>query len=474
MGIFSKMKELLSTLFRKKAREEFKADTVTDPKMSNIISKCGYIYRGMPPWVDKEEHIKTINFAKAICSETARLATLAIGIEIDGSARANYLQEQVNNVLDKIRHWTEYGCAYGTIVLKPNGAGVDLVTPENFIITDESNGEIQGIIFINREISSDGKTYYTKLEYHRYIDDVYVVTNKCYASKEENDTGKEVNIEETPWKGEAEEIGIDNIEGKKLYGVFRTPQANNVDLQTTLGLPIFYDAIEELKDLDVAYSRNATEVFDSRRMVLLDSDKLLDSGTKITDRQEGVERSKKRLKLPEFVRNVNGTGIEGFYQEVNPALNTDTRLSGINALLSEIGYKCGFSNGYFVFNESTGIQTATGVEAEQQRTIQFIKDVRDRLQICMDDLIGALSIFADLYGLAPAGEYEVVYDFGDITYNEDEDRARWYSYVVAGKIPFWYFLVKFEGFSEEEAKALEEEAQPKEPDFFGNSAEEEE
>lgn len=90
----------------------------------------------------------------------------------------------------------------------------------------------------------------------------------------------------------------------------------------------------------------------------------------------------------------------------------------------------------------------------------------------MDDLIAALNIFADLYQLAPSGPYETVYDFGDITYNEDEDRARWYSYVTSNKIPFWYYLVKFEGFSEEEAKALEEEAQPKEPDLFGASGEE--
>ena len=30
--------------------------------------------------------------------------------------------------------------------------------------------------------------------------------------------------------------------------------------------------------------------------------------------------------------------------------------------------------------------------------------------------------------------------------------------MTTGKIPFWYYLVKFEGFSEEDAKALAEEA----------------
>jgi hypothetical protein len=84
------------------------------------------------------------------------------------------------------------------------------------------------------------------------------------------------------------------------------------------------------------------------------------------------------------------------------------------------------------------------VEADQQRTIQFVKDVRDKLEGCMSDLIDAISAWADLYETVPEGKYEVVFDFGDITYNREEDRARWYGYVVGGKIPFWYYLTKFE------------------------------
>jgi A118 family predicted phage portal protein len=148
-------------------------------------------------------------------------------------------------------------------------------------------------------------------------------------------------------------------------------------------------------------------------------------------------------------------------------LNTETRVSGINSLLNQIGYKAGFSNGHFVFNESGGIQTATQVEADQQRTIQFIKDVRDRLEECLSGLIYALSVMADLYGFARAGVYEVVYDFGDITYNREEDRARWWGYVQAGKVPAWMFFVKFEGMSEEEAKEMVAEATPKQPSLFG-------
>ena len=253
-----------------------------------------------------------------------------------------------------------------------------------------------------------------------------------------------------------------------LFGVFKTPQANNIDLDSPYGLPIFSEAVQELRDLDIAYSRNAKEVLDSKRTVLLDSDTLVPGGGKVSRTASTWENQRKLLHLPDVVKNVQGDGKEMFYKEINPDLNTDTRISGINALLNQIGYKSGFSNGHFVFNESGGIQTATQVEADQQRTIQFIKDVRDKLESCLRGLLYAISVFADLYDLAPVGEWEAALDFGDITYNREEDRARWWGYVTSGKVPAWMFFVKFEGMTEEDAKAMVAEAAPKQPALFGS------
>lgn len=467
MGIIARIKGWFDMLFKSKAKEEFNIEDITSDEMKRMIDMCASIYRGKPYWVDADEHIKTINFAKAVCSETARLTTLAIGIQIDGSARADWLQQQIENVYFQLRHWVEYGCAFGTIILKPNGENIDLYTPDRFIVTDQYNGEITGCVFVNKEVDAAGKKYYTRLEYHRFLDDgTYVISNKCYVGASENDVNESIDIKKTPWAGLLEEAAIENIE-RPLFGVLRTPHANNIDIDSPLSLPIFADAIEEFKDLDIAYSRNAKEIRDSKRLVLLDSDRLLPTGGKVHNTITGFTKAREDLGLPDYVKNVYGDGQKNFYEEINPTLNTDTRLTGINALLSQIGYKCGFSNGYFVFNESTGIQTATGVEAEQQRTVQFIKDCRDKLESCLDDLIYALSKFADLYGYAPVGDYEVVYDFGDITYSYETDKQTWYSYVTQGKVPFWYYLTKFENMSEEDAKALEQAAQPKNPTLFG-------
>lgn len=458
-------------ILKRKSKDEFNVEPITTEKMDAFVKKCIDIYKGKPEWADEASEIKTVNFAKSICSETARLATLAIGIKIDGSSKAEWLQKQIDSVYFSLRHWVEYGLAYGTVILKPNGNSIDLFTPERFIITERKNDDITGAVFYFSEQVKD--VWYTRLEYHRFAENgMYLIDNRCFKGKAENDTKDRVDIGQTPWAELYESAQVEGLD-KPLFGVFKTPQANNLEFESPLGMPIFADALEELKDLDVAYSRNATEIDDSRRTVLIDSDKLFPFGrtglseVASLDRNVATRLMKDKMGLPKYVKMVEGSADgAGFYQEINPNLNTQTRLDGINALLSQIGYKVGFSNGYFVFNESTGIQTATGVEAEQQRTIQFIKDVRDKLEKCLDGLIYAMSSMADLYSLAPVGEYEVTYDFGDITYDRETDRARWWQYVQAGKVPAWMFFVKFEGMSEDDARAMIEEATPKEMGLF--------
>ena len=457
--------------FKNQAEKDFRTDVIESPVMEAIIQKCANIYRGTPYWADGENGIKTINFAKSVCSETARLATLAIGIKIDGSARAEWLQEQIDKIYFQIRHWVEYGCAYGTVFIKPNGIGFDMFTPLDVALTDCDNQEIRGIIF--KDQYTDGDKYYTRLEYHRFVDSVidgvdvspYYISNRAYVSSTADSIGKPIAMSKTKWAGLMEDTppilkgNNESLDGP-MFGVFRTPQANNLDLNTVFGLPIYAEAIEELKDLDVAYSRNAGEIFDSEKIILADDRLLMPDGTPIKNRNAKYnENRKKEMKLPHYVKNVFGQDEKEFYQEINPQLNTDTRITGINALLSQLGYKIGFSNGYFVFNESSGIQTATGVEAEQQRTIQFIKDVRDKLESCLDGAIYAMNVYADLYGLAPVGAYKVNYDFGDITYSYEVDKQTWWNYVIQNKVPAWMYFVKFEGMTKEEAVAMQKEAE---------------
>ena len=458
-------------MFKKKVKEEFGIRSFTSESMNNAINNWISIYKGSPEWVDDEEGIKTIKFAKTICGEIARLATLAIDVKFDGS-RSEYMQKFFeNSVSNRLREWVEYGCAYGTVILKPNGEGIDFVYPGMFEITElDSNRNITGIVF--QDGYKNGDLYYTKLEYHHimkakvrmpgeegYTDkSYYSISNRTYVSDKSSEIGKPIDIKNTKWSNLKDEVTITkkngNVINSMLFGMFRMPSSNDIDLNSPLGLSAFSDAIEELKDLDVSYSRYAEEVYDSRKMVLIDE--RLTQLPAVKDKNGNVVRQK--VKLPKYVKNVMGEGQEEFYQEINPQLNISVRKEGINNQLSIIGFKCGFSNGYFVLDEKTGMITATQVEADDRRTIQLIKDVRDAIKRCLNDLFYAQSVFADLYNILPVGTYETTYDFGDITYNYEEDKSRWWGYVQAGKVPFWKYLMKFEGMSEKEAKEIMEEA----------------
>lgn len=454
MSILKNIKRWIGMLFSGKAKEVFDVKGITDKAVIDFINNCANVYKGSPDWLS--DNVKTINVARTICQETARLVMLATGIHCEGSPRADWMQEQIDIIYPKLRSWTEFACAYGNVILKPSIDSVDLILPNQFMVTSQKNNKVDGAVFLEQKRNDKGDKWYTRLEYHRFLDNgLYMITNKCFISASKNSLDNEIAIEDTPWNGINEEVAIQDLK-KPLFAVLSMPSANHIEETSALSLPMFSDALEELKDLDIAYSRNAEEIFDSQRIVLLDADKLLPS--KGTQNNTLVQKStREQMELPKFVRNVMGNGQSDFYQEINPTMNTMVRLEGINALLSQIGYKCGFSNGYFVFNQKTGMVTATQIESDDRRTLQMIKDIRDQLQACLDDLFYALDKLATLYELAPEGEYEVNYDFGDLTYNYQEDKATWWNYVQTNRIPFWRYLVKFEGMTEEEAKELVEE-----------------
>ena len=121
--------------FKSDAKRIFDVDILLSDTMDMAIRTWNQIYAGHPNWVDKDNHVKTINFAKSVSSETARLTCLDLSIKVSGSARATYLQSVIDNMFGKIREYVERGCVNGTIILKPNGDGIDCFDPQRFLPT---------------------------------------------------------------------------------------------------------------------------------------------------------------------------------------------------------------------------------------------------------------------------------------------------------------------------------------------------
>lgn len=465
-------------MWQKEAQDKFGVETIESDVMKAALNDWVNIYQGKPDWALPDDKgnidIESFNFAKKLCNETARLTTLALGITVEGSARADWINSFMESYISRMKNeGCEKACAFGYIILKPNGKGIDYVMPWDFCPTHAEDGKIDGGIFFDHYHEPGDKWYYTRLEWQRFEDvledvRIYRITNEAYKATGANGIGQECSMSETVWANLQEDAAYQNIE-QPLFSIFKMPLSNNIDMSSPLGVSIFSNALKELKSLDIAWTRLEDEIFDSQKIQFV-GDMLIDEpGKRVRNRlSPGGAVDKQGKPLPRWLRILPGSNTGDEYHEVNPALQTADRLSGIDHFLNLVGVKCGYSTGQFVLNGRTGHVTATQVEADDRETIQCIKQIRDSFQASTDGLIYALDKYADIYSLAPVGVYEINYDFGDITYNWEEDRARHWQYVMQGKYPLWMYYVKFEGMSEEDAKLLVAESKSEnEPE--GNS-----
>lgn len=472
-------------MWQKEAQDKFGVETIESDVMKAALNDWVNIYQGKPDWITQDSDIEGYNFAKTLCNRTAWLSTLMLKITVGGSDRAETINKLMGGYVHQMKNdKCEKACAFGYIVLKPNGKTIDYVMPWDFEPTHETDGKIDGGIFFDHYHEPGDKWYYTRLEWQRFEDvsedvRIFRITNKTYKATGANGIWQECNIKETVWADWEEDKAFTGVE-RPLFSILKMPIANNVDLQSPLGVSVFSNAIRELEGLDIAWTRLDDETYDSQHITFLGDSLIEEPGKPVRKRRSsGGIVDKIGRALPRRVRILPGSTTGEEYHEETPALQTADRIAEINHRLDMVGVKCGYSPGWFVLDGRTGRITATQVEADNQETIDYIKHIRDAFKVATDGLIYAIGFYLDMNNpndrrtvyipeeeykeLEAAGEdmkyyYTAHYALQDITYNFDEDRLRHWQYVQAGKYPLYRYYMKFEGMSEEEAKAVAAEA----------------
>lgn len=465
---------MFNRLFKDKIEQEFNTNIQLSSVMEAYIAKCYNITAGKPFWLNPDDDIESINFAGYIDDVTAGLVTLDLGIEISGSGRAEYLQKQADYVLSVIHDKVSEGLGNCGLMFKPNGDTIDYIEPGCFAPTEtDSNGNILGCVFQSQ--IERGDYIYTRLEWHRFEDmqnedgtkgRIYRITNYAYKAQSNQltdwtlaDPGKQCPLTDVKeWVNIQPDIGIMNVE-QPLYAYFKNPAPNRVDRKSPLGVPIWANCIKELKDLDISWSRKSTETEDSKHMTFV--------------AQSAIQfANEHHISLPRTVKGIEmGVDADSTIHEHVSTLLTEQRIKDINSILAMISTKCGFSQGMFQLDEKTGMMTATQVEADDQETIRTIKNIRDALQDTILNLLYGCNVMADLYSDTPAELWEtlkeqIAFSFGDITYSYETDMANWWKYRLQGDVPPWMYYVKFEKMSEQDAKKMVQEAQPKEETLY--------
>lgn len=452
-------------LFKTNAEKEFGVDIISSDLMEMAQIEWQNIIKGRPYWMSK--NVRTINFAKFLCYYTSKKTCLDLNVTISGSDRADYINQCIGAMIQKsIRDKVEDACGSGGIILKPNGTynpagAIDYVMPGSFAVTEKnSNGDILGVIFIDRQVKGDD--YYTRLEYHHFTSAIgedgentgrtYTIENKAFKSRGSDSLGRSIKLADVPeWKDVPESISISNVE-KPLFGYFKMPYNNTIDYASPEGVAVFANCIEELRNLDVAWSRKDDEVDDSQHITFVDEIALMKR-----DKNTG---DKTRLELPRFVKGLKmGIDASSSVDEHVPTLLTDQRVADINSILSMISTKAGFSQGQFVLDRKTGIATATEIESDDSETVETITDIRNALKAAIKDLVYALDKYCDVFFNMPSGYVnaldediadEDVFYFKDLLASFEQDRTRAYQLAMNKMYSKRKYLKEYEGFNDQE------------------------
>ena len=255
MAITDFLRRVVGKMFPKQNLErKLNVQIATSGVMDNAISLWLQMYENKPPWMGGEADTRTMNLPAAIAEEFSRLILTEFEFKLEGSARADFLNDQFQNYLSNFDNIVEMWGALGGIAIKPYVSGSDPLTGKpdkiqlDFIQANRfyptafnSNKEITGAVFIDSKRVGD--YLYTRLEHHNLEGDHYTVVNKAYRSERLNTMTTEddqISVEhpfmqEVPletieeWAGLEPVTEMDGIE-RPFFLYVKVPRANNIDV----------------------------------------------------------------------------------------------------------------------------------------------------------------------------------------------------------------------------------------------------
>lgn len=433
--MFSKIMAMIRQVIRKmlplKTIEQVeKIETPLSVDMINALDEWYKAYCNQASWVN-DDTVKSMNLPAMIASEIARQVTLEMQWNITGKTpekgpddeetpeavdnpRSEYLRTEFEKLMAELRKKLEQGCAAGGMAVRPYPNTEDghiyfgwTMDWSLYPVAFDENGDLKDVIF--RDVYQDGDITYTRLERHTVEGENVHVTQRVFKSKFKDQVGQEVPLSAVDqWKNLQPEATLHGTDGQ-MFGWFKVAAANNVDVDSPMGISVFHKALKVIKQADMQYSRLLWEFEGSE--LAIDVDPLALRPQK-PDARSGYGEVKYELpKLNDrLFRGVNLD--EDHYSVFSPTIRDTALLNGLNRLLMMIEDLSGLSRGT-LSDAPLEARTATELRILRQRTYATIADNQAALERCLRDVVRAMDKYATIYGLAPEGEYEVSFEWDD-------------------------------------------------------------
>lgn len=446
-GVFSKM------LHIDDAKRALRVDIAIGSEMQEAIDLWSAMFLDKAPWLD--DTTKSLGLSAAIAGELARLTTVELESTVTGSQRADWLNGEYKSVLAGLRGRVETAAAGGGMVFKPYVDGghisVDCVPAWRFFPTAfNSRGEVTGAVFV--EQVTKGKTYYTRMEHHQLTDEGYTIRNLAFSSLTIGAMGNPCSLSEVDeWADLEPELTVRYKDGTApegvLFSYFRMPFSNTVDPESPLGVSVYSRAVGLIKEADRQYSRILWEYEGSELAVDASQGALQVKGP---DGKSPILPPRSKRLFRELAIDQGQSG--DLYKVFSPDIRDGSLFNGLDKLLKRIEFNCNLAYGTLSDPQNVD-KTAEEIKSSKQRSYSAVCDIQQALQNSLEHLVWVMDFYASLYKLAPRGEYEVNFTWGDGVLQDTEKeymRRKEMAdngYLRPEKFVAWYF-----GISEEEAK----------------------
>lgn len=417
----------------------FNIDISISDEVFSMIEECSKIYNHNAPWLNQE--VKSLNVAKTICEKVAKAVTIEFKSQVEDEEIDKIYQRFIKN----IRTNTEYTLAKGGMFFKPFYANgkikVSCIQADKFIPTKfDSTGELLGAIFVDQ--ITRGEDLYTRLEYQELNDTTITIKNIAFKGKKNTTTlGSKINLESVPeWKDIQEETYIENV-NKLLGGYAKIPIANPVDNTSPVGVPIFANAIDILKEIDKQFSRTLWEYEGSE--LALDVD--VTAFKKDKNGNYELPKGKKRL------FRMMDLGDEKTWNVFSPTIRDSSLFNGLNEWLRQAESQCGLSFG--IISKSTEKEkTATEIKSSKQDYYVTVSDIQGALQTALEDLIYGIDVLMTLYKIPHKTNSKVSFDWDDsILVDSEKKQSQSLIERNAGLIDDIEYFIQTRDYSEKEA-----------------------
>lgn len=429
------------------------------------------VYRAKAPWLpyhfitaDGKKRTRqrlTLNPAKIICSELAGLI-VAEGPEVVSGPLVKQALDD-NYFWPNFRRSVEFQLALGGQAVKiyrqDGKVGFDFVRAFNFIPLKWGNRCVYEAAFIDRR--SVGNKSYIRIETHRQaiVDGTagYEITSKAFETQ--NNTQVPLPV---AWGDLQESVFVPTE--YPLFAYIPNPEANNIDPESPLGISIYQNALDTIQALDIAFDGYRTEMVGGRQRIALPS-------TVMRGYNDPETNTRKLGFNPEdeFYIRLEGDDADKLKPvDLSGALRMEQWKPAIQIGLDLLCLQTGFSSGFFQFDGSGGMKTATEVISENSRTYKTVQGHKDNIKEALDQLFGALG--------ALLGEtVDIEINFPDSVIEDRNAEAAYHATLVAAKLEDRQSAIQAihkmdEADAAEMSAKIDEESKPAPmPDIFGGA-----